>query len=83
MGDLIVLTTSKSSSYLPLPPSGGADILFFTGVRYFRMAEDAPELAAPKRRRRPVKAKTILAAMPYDPQVQRQRQGSPVLELQA
>ena len=67
MGDLIVLTPSRSSASLGLPPLGSAEILFFTGVRYYRMTDALPECAAPKRRRRPTKVKTIAAAARPEP----------------
>lgn len=58
MGDLIVMSRAK-----PVPPReriASAEILFFTGVRYYRMPDDAAVktslgAAVPaKRRRNPV-----------------------------
>ena len=74
MGDLIVMTLSKKFPGLPPSSVGGADILFFTGVRYYRMTEDTPIVVAPKRRRRTVatepKVKTAkplsIASPPYE-----------------
>ncbi len=54
MGDLIVMTPTKKISTDLVPPAArGAEILFFTGVRYYRMTEETlPVAAAPKRSRR-------------------------------
>ena len=53
MGDLIVMTPKKMSKDLVAPAARGAEILFFTGVRYYRMTEETmPRAAAPKRSRR-------------------------------
>lgn len=51
MGDLLVLPSTRSPSR-SVPAQTGAEILFFTGVRYYRF-EDAPpaEAVAPKKRR--------------------------------
>jgi hypothetical protein len=49
MGDLIAFRSQRPSGQAR--PSGlGAEILFFTGVRYQRMSEEAPSSnAAPQR----------------------------------
>lgn len=51
MGDLLVLPSARSPSR-SVPVSANAEILFFTGVRYYRF-EDMPiaEAVAPKKRR--------------------------------
>lgn len=52
MGDLIAMTHSTGTSRRAAPASGSAEILFFTGVRYYRMAEEVlPQPPRPKRRR--------------------------------
>jgi len=50
MGEIIALTPSRSSSRRA-PTSASAEILFFMGVRYYRMSdEEFAEAAAPKPR---------------------------------
>lgn len=51
MGDLIVMPRSNLPSRPRNIPGGGATILFFTGVRYYRMNEEKTPVATPKRRR--------------------------------
>lgn len=52
MGDLIVMTRPpKESVRSPRPNGASADILFFTGVRYYRY-DDAPPVPAGSARRR-------------------------------
>lgn len=59
MGDLIVMSRARPVPASPSRGGPGAEILFFTGVRYYRMEEAASpttqpsmaELAPPKRRR--------------------------------
>ena len=48
MGEIIALTTSRGASR-PTPAAGGAEILFFMGVRYYRMSdEEFAKATAPK-----------------------------------
>ena len=49
MGEIIAIRAQKRRS--PVAPSGGAEILFFTGVRYQRAIEEEPSSAAEPRRR--------------------------------
>lgn len=52
MGELIVIKRPVGASRRAEPAQGDAEILFFTGVRYVRMAETPDALASviPKRR---------------------------------
>ena len=53
MDNLIVMTPRAAGGYNRGPVGGSAEILFFTGVRYFRQVEDVACLpAAPNPRRR-------------------------------
>jgi hypothetical protein len=45
MGDLIAFRSQRPSGQAR-PSGAGAEILFFTGVRYQRMTEDPPSLNA-------------------------------------
>lgn len=47
MGDLVTMSRSASSFRRDPPPGGTAEILFFTGVRYYRM-DDALEVPQPR-----------------------------------
>ena len=56
MGRVIALPTSRNAAHRA-PESGSAEILFFTGVRYYRLSDaDFAALARP-RTRRPAAAK--------------------------
>ena len=47
MGEIYAIRAQKRRS--PVTPSGGAEILFFTGVRYQRAIEEEPSSAAEPR----------------------------------
>ena len=53
MGHLVELPTNRASAHT-VEPGRSATILFFTGVRYYRMEEAAPPVApsAPHRGRK-------------------------------
>ena len=51
MGDLIAFRSQRSSGEAR-PSGAGAEILFFTGVRYQRTSEDPPSSIAPPRQPR-------------------------------
>ena len=57
MGDLVVMSRAKPLPTRDIVVGHSAEILFFTGVRYYRMDEPAEavqaELPKPKRRRSP------------------------------
>lgn len=55
MGDLIIMKRSQDIARVAIASGESAEILFFTGVRYYRMAED--ETPASLVRRRSEKAK--------------------------
>jgi len=46
MGEIIAIRAQKRRS--PVASSGGAEILFFTGVRYQRAIEEEPSAAEPR-----------------------------------
>ena len=65
MGDLISMTKS-TSSFVARPHTGGdAEILFFTGVRYFRIEDDVPAKIPTRSRRRVAKDQTNQALLPH------------------
>ena len=70
MDNLIVMTPRTARRSGRGPVGGSAEILFFTGVRYFRQVEEAAFLpAAPvPRRRRSAKAKTTLGIVRLEQQ---------------
>ena len=49
MGDLIVMSRAKTPPARDLVAGHSAEILFFTGVRYYRMDEVAEPVVAVKR----------------------------------
>ncbi len=51
MGEIIAIRAQKRRS--PVASSGGAEILFFTGVRYQRAIEEEPSSAAEPRSPQP------------------------------
>jgi hypothetical protein len=56
VGDLIVMTRSKSSIRREAPQQGSASVLFFTGVRYTRIPDVDQALASvtpPRRATKP------------------------------
>ena len=75
MTNLIVMTPRAPLGTGPAPdrrgPVGGsAEILFFTGVRYFRQVEEAAFLpkASMPRQRRPAKVKKAMEAARFEQQ---------------
>ena len=70
MGDLIVMTRPTRLSPAIIGAGVSADILFFTGVRYYRTPEvptvPLVDHSGPTRRR-PVKVKTVVAAKKPSP----------------
>ena len=57
VGDLIVMTRPNRPSRGPIAATSSAEILFFTGVRYYRMPDETLPSSPEKRRVRPSKAK--------------------------
>lgn len=57
MGDLVVMTRSSVPSRETAHLGGSADILFFTGVRYYRITDDDLAETSELKRRRSEKAK--------------------------
>lgn len=62
MGDLIVMTRPNRISRGLIAATEGAEILFFTGVRYFRMPEESPASPRDKKRARTLKGKKAIEA---------------------
>ena len=60
MGDLIVMTRPTRTPPGAIAAHAGAEILFFTGVRYFRMPEETPPPPCEKKRTRPLKGKKAI-----------------------
>lgn len=58
MGDLISMTRTTAPAPFRPHTGGDAEILFFTGVRYYRVADDVPAKTITHSRRRLDKAKT-------------------------
>lgn len=62
MGELIVLPRAERPSH-PVPSSNrSAEILFFTGVRYYRMTDAPPAPVIKTRRRRTASARIAAEA---------------------
>ena len=71
MGKVIALPTSRNAARRA-PESGSAEILFFTGVRYYRLSDaEFAELAAP-RTRRSAAAKGAVKTAPVARKLKRQ-----------
>ena len=60
MGDLVAMTRSIERSRIEARTDWSAEILFFTGVRYYRMTDEAAAKAVAPKRRRAVKPKKNL-----------------------
>ena len=65
MGDLISMTRS-ASTFVARPHTGGdAEILFFTGVRYYRIEDETPVATPTRSRRRSEKDPAREALQPH------------------